>query len=251
MIASLRALARAKYPFRLRLLAYGVVGGGLLSLTSLMMGQSTDLATTTGLAGCVSITVGIWVGTTLAKWSLYLTSRRIVAALALGLEVLQDLKSTPVERERADWLPETKLPWHQKILIWCQIDLPVFCLILAPVLALLVLLDLGYGLYDLNFVRSVASGVGVLALVSLAGQHLAIWQLVRRLTRMRVALLASMDLPSQPVAQQDRKRKQTRDSQRVLSWQEEATRMAPVWIERITGVPVDEVAPEGFPGIAA
>lgn len=249
MITSLQALVRGKYPFRLRLLAYGVVGGGLASLIGLMMGQSTDLATTTGLAGCVSITVGIWVGTALAKWSLCLTSRRIIAALALGLEVLQDLKPTPVERERAEWSPEVKLPWYQKVWIWCQMDLPVFCLILAPVLVLLVLLDLGYGLYDLNLMRSVAAGVGILALVSLAGQHLAIWRLIRRLTRL--AQPASMDLPTRSVAPQDRQRKQTRDSQRVLSWQEEATRTAPVWIERITGVPVDEVDPEGFPGIAA
>lgn len=249
MITSLQALVRGKYPFRLRLLAYGVVGGGLTSLISLMMGQSTDLATTAGLAGCVSITVGIWVGTALAKWSLCLTSRRIVAALALGLEVLQDLKPTPVEQKRAEWSSEVKLPWYQKVWLWCQIDLPIFCLILAPVPALLVLLDLGYGLYDLNFIRSLASGIGILALVSLTGQHLAIWQLSRRFTRSTQP--TSMDLPTQLVAQQDRQRKQTRDSQRVLSWQEEATRIAPFWIERITGVPVDEIDPEGFPIIAA
>ena len=164
MIASLRVLVHTKYPFRLRLLAYGAGGGGLISLVSLVMGQSPDLATTAGLAGCVSITVGIWVGTALVKWSLYLTVRRIVSALAPVLEALQDLKHVTGERGRAGGLPEGKLPWHRRVRVWCQIDLPVFCLILTPVLVLLVLLDLGYGLYDLNYAfcgcRSRDLGVG-------------------------------------------------------------------------------------------
>ena len=242
MITSLRVLVHTKYPFRLRLLAYGAGGGGLISLVSLMMGQSPDLATTAGLAGCVSITVGIWVGTALAKWSLYLTVRRIVSALAPVLEALQDLKHVTGERGRAGGLPEGKLPWHRRVWVWCQMDLPVFCLILTPVLVLLVLLDLGYGLYDLDLMRSVAAGVGILALGSLAGQHLAIWRLARRLTRLTQPL--SMGLSPRPVVQQDR------DSQQVLSWQA-ATRMVPVRIERITGVPVDDVTSEGFPGMAA
>ncbi|MCY4521695.1 MAG: hypothetical protein OXC13_13065 [Caldilineaceae bacterium] len=248
MIASLRALVRGKYPFRLRLLAYGVVGGGLLSLTSLMLGQSPDLATTTGLAGCVSITVGIWAGSALAKWSLYLTVHRIVAVLVPVLEVLQDLKPITVESEQTGSPPEAQLPWHKKAWIWCLMDLPIFCLILTPVFALLVLLDLGYGLYDLNLMRSVTSGIGVLALVGLSGQHLAIWRLPRGLTRLTQPASSAPSL--RPVAQQDRERKPTLYSQLVLSWQK-ATRVTPVWIARITGVPVDEVDPEGFPGIAA
>lgn len=247
MITSLQALVREKYPFRLRLLTYGVVGGGLLSLISLMLGQSPDLATTTGLAGCVSITVGIWVGSILAKWSLYLTVRRIVVALAPVLEVLQDLKPITVEPEQSGRPPEAQLPWHKKAWIWCLMDLPVFCLILTPVFTLLVLLDLGYGLYDLSLMRSVASGSGVLALVGLFGQHLAIRRLTRGLTRLTQP--TSSDLSPCPVAQQDRERKPMY-SQLVLSWQK-ATRMTPVWIARITGIPVDEVNPEGFPGTAA
>lgn len=251
MVAQLQTLVRKKFPFRPRLFAYGVVGGGLLSLVGLVTGQSADLAATAGLAGCVSIAVGIWIGTILAKWSLHFTSRRISTALMLVGEAYQNLRPNSVAQGQAEALSEVQDPWHQRVWTWIMIDLPVFFLLLAPVFVLLVLLDLGYGLYDLNVFRFVALGAGGFALGSLGGlvmHHLVISQLVRRLTRLTQP--ASMDLSQPRIARPDRKRQQTRVSQKVLSFQK-AMDMVPVWFERFFGVPVDEVAPEGFPHIAA
>ena len=248
MITPLWTLVQKKYPFRLRLLGYGAVGGGLMSLTRLMSGQSADLATTAGLASFVSIAVGIWMGTTLAKWALGFTIRRILAVLSPVREVLENLKPSMVEQEPGERRLEAKRLWQQRVWDWCVVDLPVFLLIIVPTPALLVLLDLGYGLYDLSFWRPAALGAGALTLGSLVGQQLAIWRIARRLARW--PRLADTKLSPQPMAQQTRERPETWDRQQILSWQE-ATRTVSSWIERITGVPVDEASPEGFPGTAA
>ncbi len=254
MLNVLRGLVSAKYPFNGRLLVYGAAGGVVMGLFHLMLGKSVDEATAVGIASYVSITVGAWVGTGLAFWALRLTLSRVVAMWAPLEEVVERIPSTPEVKKPKESPAATKPGWGRQFRVWCLMDLPVILLIMLPIPVFQVLWDLQVGLYEPNFWRPIALGVGVLTLGSLAVQHGVIWFLSWRIAQLACSLEESETIETERSAPRIRFKEyeqvlmiQFETRQQGRAW-EGAVRAVPNRVKWFTGVSLDPLDLEDYSG---
>lgn len=247
-----------KWPFPPQLLGLGCIGGLLTCITKLAAGYSTDIATTAGIAGYVAISVGVWLGITLATGMLR-SVNRFNARMMDQLDSLGDLVHSFEERLAGTDTETPKTPseqrsgrgllWRREIGIWLSINLTGISLAFAPIPIFFVLLDLGLGLFDLAIWRPVAMTVGALAAASFACQRL--WfavqeHRVRRLLKTAQEFHKRVTSESHQVGSQDTMHLRNQ----ALDW-DYAGPTVPGWLKRVTGIRLNEARQDGVPGTAA
>lgn len=247
-----------KWPFPPQLLGLGCIGGLLICTTKLAAGHSTDIATTAGIAGYVAISVGVWLGVTLATWML-LSVDRFNARMMDQLDSLEDLVHSLQGRlaGRDTETPETSSeqrsgrsqPWRRGIRIWLSIDLTGISLAFAPIPILFVLLDLGLGLFDLRIWRPVAVTFGALAVAGFVCQRFwfAVQEYrVRHLLKTAQELCQKVTSESHQVGSQDTMHLQNQ----APDW-DYVGPTVPGWLKKVTGIGLNEARQDSVPGTAA
>lgn len=251
MATEFRALVRRRFPFRLRLIALGVVVGELIGLAKLATGHSVDTATAAGIAGVVGVTVGIWIGAALALTVLKFNQSRISIAkeaISQALEIQTPGLPESIPNDRS---PISSQGRPTGSLGWCLIGLPTWLLIVAPVPILFTILDMGHSLFEPAFWRPFALWVGNAAIVGLAIQQLVIQAMLKTTMRMlQTARASSQREPAQGQATNSMSRYETQVQQRIQDCQK-ASGMAPGWIERITGISASWASSDGYSGSPA
>lgn len=272
MLATLWTLARDRYPFKGRLLWFGAGSGVVMGLWILILGESTDQATATGLAAFMSCTVGGWLGLVLGRWSLrWLMQRQTTMDVTLNeliANVAQYQRSQfaiPAERKSQHEHPNTHRSWRRRLYYRCLLDLPLVSLFMLPILLLQVLMDLRVGLYDgFDSMQLIASLLGVLAL-SVSGlifQHVTLSFRSRRIAKLQreahdilelMALIAARpDTMVSPVQAGEALDLadfiQVEEQQR--EW-ERAIHPESSWIQQFTGMTLEQATLERHPEPAA
>ena len=234
----------SRFPFNSRILAVGAIGAILTSTTRLAAGDSADIATTAGVAGFVAFSVGTWLGVWLVIWMLRSAGRIHLKLLAL----LDTLDSEPSDQTLAEQTLDSSPSLRTTIRLWISFDLAGLALCIAPIPILILLLDFGYGLFDLGLWRFLAIGFGIVAAVSFAIQRLGLAlreRQIRRLLKITSELRKVETSESHRLAVQDtvRLRNQSQNWRKVGS-------TVSRWVKRVTGISLDEVGRDSVPGTA-
>lgn len=258
----------SRFPFNPRFLEVGAIGSILHSTIRLAEGHSADIATTAGMASFVAFSVGAWFGICLVRWmmcsalrfyakmrDLHDCLRDILDSLSEDLEDQEgslDIETpNPSKQAISEQHSDRRPSWREKFGVWFSIDLTMYALGFAPIPILVLLLDLGYGLFHLELWRFLAVGFGTVAAVSFAIQRFGFAldeHRVRRMLQVAKELrngLETSERHRQVLQDTVRLRNQSRD------WHTVGPTMARWVVEKVIGISLDEVGQDSVPGTAA